>query len=255
VVPVGGPRGEAQSASSPRLRRNAAGRQRAAGWCRVSLEWERAPRVARKGAGRRPSDREDLRWCGPSGLRRRPARRTTDARSARGSVSDVHRGARLTRASLRGARREVHLEGGACDASEAGLIRRPRILVEVAAQTVGNELVREPLDRELEVTVEEPSRLRLQLRQQRRRVVRADGQRFDGRRGRLLVRRELGSLSRCMRHSLQRSRSQATGHVATGSDDEDTHRGASQATPRRLSRTICRSWVMPMRKPASLMER
>ena len=52
---------------------------------------------------------------------------------------------------------EVDLEGGLRDARQPGLIRRPRLLIEVPAQAVRNEVVGEPLLRDREVTVDEPA--------------------------------------------------------------------------------------------------
>jgi hypothetical protein len=50
---------------------------------------------------------------------------------------------------------QVDLECRLRDAGEAGLIGRPRLLVEVAALAVGDEVVGEPLLRDRQVSVDE----------------------------------------------------------------------------------------------------
>ena len=50
---------------------------------------------------------------------------------------------------------EVDLEGGLRDPRQPGLIRRPRLLIEVTALAVRNEVVGEPLLRDREVAVDE----------------------------------------------------------------------------------------------------
>ena len=61
---------------------------------------------------------------------------------------------------------EVHLEGGLRDAGEAGLVRGPRLLVEVTALAVRDEVVGEPLLRDRQVTVDELADGGLDLRKE-----------------------------------------------------------------------------------------
>ena len=133
---------------------------------------------------------------------------------------------------------EPDLERRLRDARQARLLRRPGLLVEVAAQAVGDEVVGEPLLGDLEVAVQQPAGLGLQL------VEQAAVECRDLDRGQRVVGHETPG-----RTSGTRSLSRLRNVRARASVQGCSHGAIGSRVPRMLGR--CRSTASPDPSPAS----